>query len=215
MVMPWPSRSRMSTRKTESPSVRFFDLVARRGAREQQHQIGVLGARGPDLLAVDHVVSSPSRRAVVRSDGGVGAARRLGDAEGLQAQFAGGDLRQIAFLLRVAAVPQDRAHDVHLRVAGGAVAAGRRGSPPGSPRPLPRAEPAAAVFLRDQRREIAGLGQRCDELGRIGALAVELAPVFAGKLGAQRAHAGPNIGKFVRLGARPFFTGLLDAVGSG
>src|SRR5262249_37794320 len=41
---------------------------------------------------------------------------------------------------------------------------------------------------RDQRGEESGLGQRRDELGRIGALAVERAPVFAGELGAERAH---------------------------
>ena len=56
------------------------------------------------------------------------------------------------------------------------------------------AEPAAAVFFRDQRGEIAGLGQRGDEVLRIGALAVERAPVFAGELGAQRAHALADVG---------------------
>ena len=50
------------------------------------------------------------------------------------------------------------------------------------------AEPAAAIFLRDQRGEKAGLGQRRDEFIRIGPLAIELAPIFAGKIGAQRAH---------------------------
>ena len=49
-------------------------------------------------------------------------------------------------------------------------------------------EPAAAVLVRDQRGEEARLGERRDELGRITALAVELAPIFAGKLGAERAH---------------------------
>ena len=34
----------------------LLHLLARRGARQQQHQIGMLGARGPDLLAVDDVV---------------------------------------------------------------------------------------------------------------------------------------------------------------
>ena len=66
MVRPLSLTARMSTRNTDSPSVRFFDLLARRGAREQQHQVGMLGARGPDLLAVDDVVALPSRTAVVR-----------------------------------------------------------------------------------------------------------------------------------------------------
>ena len=102
----------------------LLGLLLRRGARQQQHQIGMLGARGPDLLPVDDVmvVALAPRRGAQRKR--VGARRRLGDAEGLQAQFAAGDLRQIALFLRGAAVPQDRAHGVHLRVAGGAVAAG-------------------------------------------------------------------------------------------
>ena len=62
-------------------------------------------------------------------------------------------------------------------------------------------QPAAAVFFRDQRGEIAGLGQRRDEFGRIGALAVERAPVFAGELGAQRAHAVADLGDSPRWSA--------------
>ena len=100
----------------------------------------------------------------MRSAGGVGAAGRLGDAEGLQPQFAGGDLRQVFLLLLRRAVPQDGAHGVHLRVAGGAVAAlgvdllqDRRGRR--------ERQAGAAVFLGDQRGEVAGLGQRVDELG--------------------------------------------------
>ena len=144
-------------------------LVARRGARQQQHQVGVLGAAGPDLLAVDDVVVALALGEGAQR-GGVGAAGRLGDAERLQAQFAGGDLRQVLLLLPVGAVPQDGAHDVHLRVARGAVAAlglhglqDRRG---GGQR-----QAGAAIFLGDQRGEVAGLGQRADELGGIAALA--------------------------------------------
>ena len=61
-------------------------------------------------------------------------------------------------------------------------------------------QPAAAVLFRDERGEIAGLGQRRDEVGRIGALAVERAPVFAGKLGAQRAHAVADVGVVFGVG---------------
>ena len=175
--------------KHRQPVGALLGLLLRRGARQQQHQVGMFGARGPDFLAVDDVVvvAFAPRGGAQRQR--VGAGGRLGDAEGLQAQFAAGDLGQIALLLRGAAVPQHRAHGVHLRVAGGAVAAGGvhffqdRGG-------RADAEPAAAVFFRDQRGEIAGFGQRGDEFGRIGALAVERAPIFAGKLGAQRAHAG-------------------------
>ena len=47
--------------ETERPSVLLLDLVERRRAREQEHQVGVLGARGPDLLAVE--IGSRRRRA--------------------------------------------------------------------------------------------------------------------------------------------------------
>ena len=45
-------------------------------------------------------------------------------------------------------------------------------------------EPAAAVFLGNERREESRLGQRRDEFVGIAAVAVERAPVFAGKVGA-------------------------------
>ena len=135
------------------------DLIRRRGARQQQHQVGMFGAAGPDLLAVDDVIVIAVALREGLQRGGIGAAGRLGDAEGLQPQFAGGDLRQILGLLLLAAVPQQGAHDVHLGMAGGAIAAGAldfledRGG--GRQR-----QAGAAIFLGDQRREIAGLGQR-------------------------------------------------------
>ena len=49
----------------------------------------------------------------------------LGDAEGLEAEFAAGDLGEVAgCLLLGGAVAEDGAHGVHLGVAGGAVGAG-------------------------------------------------------------------------------------------
>ena len=91
IVRPLPSASRMSTRNTDRPSVRFLVCFARRGARQQQHQVGMLGAAGPHLLAVHDVgaVVLLHRRGAQRQR--VGAAGRLGDAEGLQAQLAAGD----------------------------------------------------------------------------------------------------------------------------
>src|SRR5262249_1869645 len=50
------------------------------------------------------------------------------------------------------------------------------------------AQPAAAIVFRDQRGEKARLRERRDEFGRIGALAVERAPIFAGELGAKRTN---------------------------
>ena len=142
-----------------------------RGARQQQHEIGMLGARRPDLLAVDDVVIAVAHRRGAQAER-VGAGGRLGDAEGLQAQFAARDAGQVARLLFGAAVTQQRAHRVHLRVAGGAVAAGRLDLfHDGDGRA--HGQPAAAVLFGDQGGEKAGLGQRRDEFVRIGALAIE------------------------------------------
>ena len=177
-------------------------LVARRGAGQQQHQVGIFGARCPDFLAVDEVVVA------VADCGGAQRQRvcarcRLGDAEGLQPQLAARDGRQVIALLCIAAVPQHRAHRVHLRMAGGAVAAGgvdflhdRRGRT--------HRQAAAAILLRDQRREEAGLGQRFDECGGISALAIECAPVFAGEISAQRAHAVTDGGEIVGVVTHQF-----------
>ena len=109
----------------------------------------MLGPAGPYLLAVDDVgVAVEPRRG--RQRAGVGAGDRLGNAKGLQAQGAAGDLRQILGLLRVRAVPQQRAHRVHLRMAGAAIAAGAlhlfqhcRGGGEGQAR--------AAMLLGDER----------------------------------------------------------------
>ena len=94
------------------------ELVVGRGAGEQEHEVRVLGAGDEDLLAVDDVAV-----AVLAGEGldarGLGAGVGLGDAEGLQAQLAGGDAWQVALLLLVVAVPEERAHDVHLGVGGG------------------------------------------------------------------------------------------------
>src|SRR3546814_11165295 len=71
---------------------------------------------GPYLLAA-HDVAVALAPGAGQETQGIGAAGRLGDAEGLQAQLTLGDARQIALLLRLAAVPQQGAHGVHLRVA--------------------------------------------------------------------------------------------------
>jgi hypothetical protein len=46
----------------------------------------------------------------------------------------------------------------------------------------------AAVFLRDQRAEEAGLGERRDELGRVGLAFFQVAPIGAGESLADAAH---------------------------
>ena len=186
-------------------------LLARRGARQQQHEIGMLGARGPDLLAVDDIV-------VAVADGGgaqaerIGARRRLRHTECLQAQVAARDARQIALLLRGAAMAKKRAHCVHLRMTGRAVAAGgldflHDGGGRG------HGQAAAAVLFRNESGEKAGFGQRRDELGRIGALAIEPPPIFAGEIGAQCPHRFADRGEIgcvshERTSARPLLMAM-------
>ena len=58
----------------------FFDLVKRRGARQQNHQVGMLDAGDPDFLAVDDVaVATPYRRGF--DLGGVSAGAGLSDPQ--------------------------------------------------------------------------------------------------------------------------------------
>src|SRR5690348_551245 len=98
-------------------------------------------------------------------------------------------------------MPEQRPHDIHLRVAGGAVRAALvhfledRGC--GAD-----AEAAAAMLLRDEAAQEASLGQGLDEVARIAPLAVELAPILAGKAGAKRRHRladGGDVGAGGRL----------------
>ena len=58
----------------------------------------------------------------------------------------------------------------------------------------------AAVFLGDQRGEIACLGEGVDELGGIFPPLVQLAPVLAGKAGAEFCDFGADLG--VRVGGK-------------
>ena len=196
---PLPLAAFMSTMNTDRPSVRFLRLFLRRGARQQDHQVGIFGAAGPDLLAVDDVVAIAVLLRKRLQRGGVGAAGRLGDAERLQPQLAGGDLRQPFGLLLVAAVPQQRAHGVHLGMAAATIAPGALDlfEDRGRGRQL---QAGAAIFFRDQHREIAGLGQRIDEGLRVSHLAVELAPVFAGELRAELGDGFADVGIFFLFG---------------
>jgi hypothetical protein len=87
----------MSTRKTDRPSV--FSPTVRAARGEQQHQVGMLGARGPDLLAVDDVFVS-CLTAMVRIEVSVPAVAR---SRRTPAAGSSRHLRQILLLLRVAA----------------------------------------------------------------------------------------------------------------
>jgi hypothetical protein len=67
-------------------------------------------------------------------------------------------------------------------------------------RRLGDAESGTAVLLRNQRREIAGVGQRANERVRVRALAIEIAPVAVGKGLAQIANGATEILLQVRGG---------------
>jgi hypothetical protein len=172
-----------------------LDLVDRRRACEQQHQVGLQSPRRPDLLAAHDVaaVDALGRRldpGRVRADG------RLGDAEGLEPELARRDAREVAPLLFLRAVPQDRAHHVHLGVARAAVTAGGvdllENHAGGRQR-----ETRAAVLLGDQRRKPTIGGERLDELLGV-AVRLERAPVLAGEAGAQGADGGPDLVELLR-----------------
>src|SRR3546814_8937383 len=79
---------------------------------------------GPYLLAVDDIAVAVAVRPGLELRR-VRAGRRLGDAESLEAQLAAGDLRQVFPLLLLAAMPEQRAHGVHLGMAGCGAAPGR------------------------------------------------------------------------------------------
>ena len=63
-------------------------------------------------------------------------------------------------------------------------------------------QPGAAIFFRDQNREVAGLGERIDKGLGIGHLAIELAPVLARILLAQLGNRQADIAMVVVLDVR-------------
>src|SRR5436190_12201894 len=83
---------------------------------------------------------------------------------------------------------QQRAHDVHLRVARAGVRA-RAVDLLEDDRRLGDVEAAAAVLLRDQRGEPAGVGERLDERIGIAGTLVDVLPVRAVELSAQLANS--------------------------
>jgi hypothetical protein len=173
-------------------------FLLRSGAGEQQHEVGMFGARGPDFLPTDDIMIAFAHRGGLER-AGVGPAGGLGHAECLQAHFARGNPRQIGLFLSLASVPQQRAHDVHLRMTGAAVAScvldffqdGRCGG---------KGQAGAAICFRNQRGEIAGVIECLHEFGGIGHLAIQPAPILAGKPGAELAHFVANILKIVSFG---------------
>ena len=161
-------------------------FFTRRCAAQQYHQVRMLGTADPDLLSVDDVIVALAPREG-GDTGRIGARSRLGHAESLQPQFAAGDLRQVMALLFLRAMLQERAHRIHLRVAGAAIRARavdllQNGT--GGLQPQTR----SVIFFRDQHRKKARLGQRGHEFAWIGALAIKLLPIFTREARAQPPH---------------------------
>ena len=98
-----------------------------------------------------------------------------------------------ALLLLGRAVAQQRAHVVHLAMAGAGVAAAavdlfhdHRG--------FRQAQARTAVFLGNQRRQPAGLGERIDAGFRVGAVVIDLLPIGRVELVADGAYAIADVG---------------------
>src|SRR5579862_7768794 len=169
-------------------AVGFLRRFRERGRpREQDHEVRMLHAGDPHLLTIHDVAlallrgEGPDRRRVRPRSG-------LGHRHRLQAQLSLRDLRKVPALLLLGAVPDERAHVVHLPMARARVAAAaidflhHHGG-------FRKAEPRTSVFLRNQRREPSGARERGDEFLWIAAAFVDLAEIRRGKLRAQVAHS--------------------------
>ena len=170
-------------------------LLARGRAGEQDHEVGMLDAADPDLLARDDIAIAPPHRARLEF-GGVGAGGRLGHGHRLQADVPACDGRKIALLLLCRAMPQQGVHIVHLPVAGARIATcpidflhddGGFGQP----------QPRPSVFLGDKGGHPAFARQRFDKFLGIFACFVHLAEIAVAELPHQGAHGRAEFGKVV------------------
>ena len=179
----------------------------RRGAGQQQHEIGMLYAGDPDLLAIDDVAIAAAFGEGF-DFGGVGAGGRLGDGERLQAKLTGCDGGQVAALLLFRAMAQQRAHDIHLRVACAGVGPGPVDlfEDDGS---FGDAEASTAVLDGDERGEPSGGGERLHELFRIGRRGFDTLPVLAGIAGAELTDGLAVFGEIRGAGVEFFHDGSL------
>src|SRR5882757_2323592 len=162
------------------------NLVARRSARQQQHEVRVFSARRPNLLSIDNItVAAPLGEGLDRAC--ISAAGRLCHPERLQAKLSRRNLWKVALLLLVTAVPEERAHDVHLSVTGGAIAAAvldfLKNGCAGRQR-----KACTPIFLGNQGRQVASFRQRSDKLTWIPALSILSSPIFSRESFAKLSH---------------------------
>src|SRR5262245_30208475 len=157
----------------------------------------MLHARDEDFLAIDDItVASPLGECADAV--GVGARGGLRDREGLNAQFARRDFRQVALLLLFRPVPQQRAHDVHLRMTRARVSSGAvdllhnyRG--------FRNAKTTTAVRSGDQRGKPSGAGQSTHELLGVFRLLINGLPIRAAETAAQLAYCLAILGESLRV----------------
>ena len=170
-----------------------LDLVERGGARQQQHQVGMQRAGGPDLLPVHDEVVALADGARLEA-GRVRPGRRLGHAERLHPDLAGGDAGKVAPLLLLATVPQQRSHDVHLRVAlardasaGIDLLEDHRG---GAQR-----QPGAAILFGNKSGQEPGFRQLGYERRGVGGCALQLRPIGIPIFGTEPSDGPAQLGE--------------------
>src|SRR5687768_15651803 len=169
----------------------------------------MLCPRDPNLLPADDVLVALAHRHRLQL-GGVRTGRRLAHAERLKPKLAAGNLRQVLALLRLRPVPKHGAHRVHLRVARACIGAAAVDLLHDDRR-FRHAKARPAVFFRNQRGEVTGVGQRLDEGGWILARVVELAPVAAGKCLAEIPDTVAQVLMLVMTHGAPIIPGVLWA----
>ena len=158
-VSPLPSRRAHVDEENRQALGALLRLLLRRGAREQEHQVGMFGAAGPDLLAVDDVAVLPSRLAKVFSDEVsvplVGSVTPNACSRSSPLAICGSHFAFCSSLPCRSTVPM-----VYIwawqapalqpaRWISSRIAVARR-----------QFQPGAAIFLGDQHREVAGFRQR-------------------------------------------------------
>ena len=162
----------------------FLDLIARARAREDQHRVGDLRGRGPDLGALQHIapvllLGAGLDRAGVEP--GIG----LGDGEA-RLDPACRERRQHAALLRIRAEAHDRVEPENIHVDRGRARHGgaRLRDRAHHHRRLGDAEAGAAMLFRDADAEPAARGDRRVEFVRKDAVMVAAQPIVVVEAGA-------------------------------
>ncbi len=160
-------------------------LLDRGGARQDQHLLGDLGSRNPDLAPGQHVKVAATLGPGLqpgRVEPGIGLGHRKAGF------FVAGDQgRQKPALLLIAAEHDDRvqAENIHMDRRGAAEPGPGLGDRLHHHRRLADAEPAAAIFLRHGDAEPPARGHRPVKLARKAALLVLPQPIIVAKARAQ------------------------------